>query len=958
MERLARGFLACLAVLALAAGPARGFGQNKLITKDLDWRVRSTPHFDVYYYDGSAPLAEETASILEEVFEERTQAMDIQVSTAPPRKGEAPDQHWKRRPFFLYASPNDFLESTIVDVGEGTGGVTEPFKDRFMVFHDGSRKWLREVIKHEFSHVLQYHVLNAGFWKSGRILRGILFPLWMIEGAAAEGSRDVEETWEELVIRDAATSGGLIPLTRLEHFGHLKPHQTVLAYKEGSAAVSFIAEQYGPRRASNMLRALDAHFDASGVLMRTVGLDASDFDKRFREHLETKYARLVRLERLKEPEAYGRSLTGVKDSIPQHNTSPVFSPDGKRMYYLTTARGFPPAIQELDLATGRSRRLAGIPRTRVDYISMGHFTNLSRELAISPDGERLAFMGARSHQDRLFLYDLAKKRLTSVPLPGLSGASQPSFSPDGTRIVFSGLKDCDSDVYIHDLPSGRTERLTHDSWDDQMPVFSPSGNWIVYSSEVPDPGHGSGWRRRLMRLRVADGAIERLEGLRGSAKDPVVSSDGTRVLFVLEEGGFSEVAELDVTTGRAVRLTRSVGGSFTPVYAPDGEIAFASLRRGNVHIHKGPRELFLSEDLAPLRQGLEGAGRSPKPPSLLGPEQPYRFQAGTDLFLPAFFYSSEGGFFWTSYWQGSDLLGRHQSSLMLGYGSSDGYFDYQAGYAYSRYRPTLSMAVVGRGQRDLFDADRGVEFNGALHGVLLGTRYPLDRYHRLELGLTAATERHRYHDDVPKEDRETRAASFAFVRDTTTGRYLTVTEGDRLRVSLSEAWNVLGGNRRYDLLAVEGHRFVPTGGTSALASRLMFLRSTGAQHPAFSVGGVGGVRGFRRGSSENLGSQMAAANLEWRFPVVKDLNWYMWFFAPDFYFKAIYGTIFTDAGYLWESRHTVEKARWRDLKHSYGVGLSIYTFVMQEFPFVLSLDYARQTATNKGIFYFYLGPSF
>ncbi|MBI4677091.1 MAG: PD40 domain-containing protein [Elusimicrobia bacterium] len=948
--------LSCLAAVSLGAGQALGFGQNRLVTKDLDWRVRSTDHFDIYYYGESKALVEESAAILEEAFATLSRSMDIETSTAPRRSGSEASSHWKRKPFFLYASPNDFLESTIVDVGEGTGGVTEPFKDRFMVYNDGSRKWLKEVIKHEFAHVLQYHALNAGFWKSGRILRGILYPLWMIEGWAAQGSKDMEETWEELVVRDAATSQGLIPVTRLEHFGHLKPHQTVLAYKEGAAAMEFIASEYGRRRESNMLRSLASHFESGAVLTQNIGIDANEFDRKFREHLETKYARQARVERLKEPDAYGRPLTRVKDSIPMQNSTPVFSPDGRTMYFLTTRRGFPPEIHRLDLSTGRSRRLPGIPRTRVENVSMGRFTNLSRELAISPDGRRLAFAGTKAHRDYLFVYDLERLRLERIAMPGLSSVSQPSFSPDGGRIVFSGMRDCRTDIYVHDLALGLTERLTEDDRDDQTPVFSPSGNWIVYSSEVPDPGHPSGWRRRLMRLRVSDRAAERLEGLPGSARDPVASPDGTRVLFVLEEGGFSELAELDVTTGRAVRLTRSIGGSFTPVYAPDGEIAFAALRRGSVHIHKGPRESFLSEELRQEGPRPPEAGARPEAP--LSSERPYRFEAGTDLFLPAFFYSSDSGLFWTSYWQGSDLLGRHQSSLMLGYGSHDSYFDYTASYAYRRFRPGFYFALVGRGQRNVYDPDRGLDFNGSLHGQLMGVQYPLDRYHRFELGTAVAVEQLKYHGDSPRQDRETRAASLAFVRDTVRGRYLAVTEGDRLKLALTEAWDALGGNQRYDLLFAEAHRFVPTGGQSALAGRLLFLRSTGPQHPAYVVGGVGGVRGYPRGARENLGSQMAVANLEWRFPVIKDLNWYMWFFAPDFYFKAIYGTIFTDAGYLWESMHSVGRAQWRDLRHSVGLGLNIHTFVMQEFPFVVSLDYARQTTKDKGIFYVYLGQSF
>ncbi|MBI5210760.1 MAG: PD40 domain-containing protein [Elusimicrobia bacterium] len=971
-----------IAALLLAAAPvaAGEFGQNRLVTRDIEWSVRSTDHFDIYYYPDSRPLVEEAAASLEESFAAVTRGFDVETTTVPPasRRPGGPSW-WKRRPFFLYASPNDFLESSIVEVGEGTGGVTEPFKDRFMVYNDGTRKWLREVIKHEFTHVVQYHVLNAGFWKSGRILRSILYPLWMMEGWAAHATADVEDTWEEITIRDAATSDGLIPLTRLEHFGHLKPHQVVLAYKEGAAAMGFIASEYGERKMGNMLKTMETHFEAGAVLQANIGLDAAEFDRKFREYAEAKYGRVVRQERLQEPQAYGPALTRAKGTLAEHNSTPVFSPDGSRMYFLSTRGGFPPEVRQLETATGKARRLSAVSRTRVENIPLGHFTNLSRELAISRDGRRLAFPGTLCHRDYIFLYDLRERRgrrkLSRIAMPGLSAVSQPSFSPDGGSIVFSGLKGCRSDLYLHDLASGRTERLTADDRDDQMPAFAPSGDWIVFSAEVPDAREPGGVGRRLHRLFLADRRVEQLERLTGSSRDPVVSADGTRVLFALEGGGFSELAELDLAAGRAVRLTRSIGGSFAPTYAPDGDIAFAALRRGSVHIHKARRDFLLDEGLfqpsapepglaaepgAPggaARRPGEAARQGGAAPALTS-ERPYRFEAGTDLFLPAFFYSTDGGLFWTSYWQGSDLLGRHQSNVMLAYGSDRSYFDYTVSYGYRRYRPELVAAVLGRGQRNLYDPGRGLDFNGALHAQYAGVSYPLDRYHRVELGVTSGTERIKYHDSPLRQNRETRTAAAAVVRDTVRGRYLVATEGTRLRVAAAKSWDVLGGNQRYEVLSAEGHGFLPTGGLTTLASRAVFLRSIGRDHPAFILGGVGGVRGYARSTSENLASQLALGNLEWRFPILKDLNWYMWFFVPDFYFKAIYGTIFTDAGYMWDSGRTFAKARWNDVRHSYGAGIRIHTFIMQEFPLVVSMDYAQQTAKDRGIFYVYLGYLF
>src|SRR5205814_606683 len=106
-----------------------------------------------------------------------------------------------------------------------------------------------------------------------------------------------------------------------------------------------------------------------------------------------------------------------------------------------------------------------------------------------------------------------------------------------------------------------------------------------------------------------------------------------------------------------------------------------------------------------------------------------------------------------------------------------------------------------------------------------------------------------------------------------------------------------------------------------------------------------------RSITTDIGSRIAVGTAEWRFPVAPDLNYYMWYFFPDFYFKAVFGSLFTDTGYAWDSPGQAKRTQWASLRNSVGAGLRVYTFILQEFPLIVSMDYARRTTSNGGIFY-------
>lgn len=944
--RIHRSFklLAAAALLAAASfpPPLAAQGENKVIIRDFSWQIYATEHFDIHYYAESEPWLPYAAGVLEAAY--RKQAAELNPALA------------KRIPFFLYATQNDMQQNTIADVGDGVGGLTEPFKDRFMVWSDGSRGWLKDVIEHEFAHEVQFSILIDGFWKSARILKTYIYPLWMMEGIAEYQTGLSDYAVEKLYVRDAALSGGLIPLSRLNQFAHLKPHQVTLAYKTGGQAIRFLADQYGADKPRRMLEFFRSRYDAGSVLQPLIGADLEAFEKKFAEYLELKYLAEARDQRLQEPELYGERLTRGGEGIPEFNLSPAPSPDGRRLAYLSTRNGHPAEVRVKDLATGKEKRLTGLS-AGAENIPYGRFTKPLRSLAWSPDGRWLAFTGQKNHREYLFLYDPAAGKVSRSLVAGLQEARQPAFSPDGKKVVFVGMSGGFNDLYElpaerlargGEIPLAEAARLTQSEQDEASPAWSPDGAVLAYSCEVAG---SSGPARALCLLRPG-GAPETVSFPGADIYDPVFAEDASAVYFIADAGYDFELYRRE-NSGVTYRLTRSLGGVFNPAAAA-GKLWFAAFRRGGMDVYRGAPENFLYERLA-------APELPPAPPAEVkastGAVRPYSFNASTDLFFPAFMFSSPGGLFWMNYWQASDMLGRHNLNLYLSYNSGANFLSLQSNYSYTRWRMPLYLQT-GALTYDGVTTSGGLEYDKRYYRHAAGTAWPFDRYNRLQAFVIAKDERNEYTDLDLTEKLRTRALQAAYVRDTVSGLYLTAVRGSRTELSWLTAGENSGGNVKYDVYSLEYLKYFPLSKRAALVNRFLAGRSTGRDNRVFDFGGLGGVRGFSRSSALNEKPGAFINNAELRFPLFKDLNYYMWYMFPDFYFKGIYGKLFVDSAYGWRDAGELRGFGAGGIKNSVGAGINVHTFILQAFQLVLSFDYAVRTSDGGKIFYFYLGPLF
>jgi len=914
------------------------FGKNKVIVDQQTWYIAETEHFQIYHYPEARHLIPKVSRMLEKAYEKVTGDLNISIV--------------KKTPFFLYMTHNHFEQNNIADTGEGVGGFSEPYKDRFVIPVTGSDKELEHVITHEFTHIAMFNIWYGGFWKSASLMRFVFYPLWIIEGLAEYEGREEWETYDHMLLRDVAISDMIIPLGKLHSFNHLKMHQVSLAYQEGHSAISFLAEEYGKDKVPKLIKNLRESLDINGVFMRTIDTDLPSFDIKWQKYMKEKYT--VEAEGKEEAETYGKKLT----ENAEFNTNPVFSPDGKRIAFISTRNGYGDLfVMNVDGTRQESILKSRIGRSLDVIHSEGH------ALSWSPDGEKIAFAGEKKEKDYLYIINLEKNRLKRLRLP-LEVIKSPCFSRQGDKIIFVGMEGGINDLYLVDTNGKNMERLTSDEYDDDYPVFSPDDKKIVYVSEREK-------QKDLFLLDVETLATTQLTSTPSDEMDPSWAPDGDSIIYIGDYEGIYNIYRMDVSGMEKdtqeenikldiFQLTNVKVGVFTPEISPDGRhLLFVSYRNGEMNIHCGEypqEEMFVrklkggEEEIAIAQMPQEPTEPIISPyPSPVTRIHPYRFKASTDLIFPLLFYSTTEGLYTAGYWQASDLLGNHGLITYVEYASEYDWLNYQAGYIYQRWRPSLGFFTYGKMRRES-ESDNGTVRTSEFAEEIM-VSYPFDRFRRVDMGLITESKREWNGDNIRTREN---GVALSLVRDTTQGKILDIMSGSRANFTVYQAFKALDGDFDYIKYILDARKYFKLSERNILAFRFLGMLSQGKDREESSLGGESKLRGLSKGAFS--GSRLALVNAEWRFMLFPEINWRFRLLWPEIYLKSLQFSVFTDSGAAWNEPEEIRGIS--DIKNTIGIGLRINTFLMQMFPFTLRLDYGWRTDKFTGKFYFSLGPTF
>jgi len=269
-----------------------------------------------------------------------------------------------------------------------------------------------------------------------------------------------------------------------------------------------------------------------------------------------------------------RPVTRAKP--PAADRTPAFSPDGRRLAYVSCMGSDPRCdIYVLDLDGAFSP--APPPRHVTSYN-----TAISTGLAWSRDGRSVIYgtkiSGPHAVDELLYLWRVATDGNyvpERIEVAGL-GATDPATVPSRDRLVFARSL-FDVDIYRF-VPGRPPQPVVVSSFGDFQPQFSPDGRRIVFGTSRS--GESSGiW------VAAADGsgAQQLTHGPPGRFQgSPHWSLDGGRIAFDShEDDGHWHIWTIDAGGGTPRQITKTPGYQNVPTWSRDGRWIYFSADLGS-----------------------------------------------------------------------------------------------------------------------------------------------------------------------------------------------------------------------------------------------------------------------------------------------------------------------------------------------------------------------------------------
>ncbi len=227
--------------------------------------------------------------------------------------------------------------------------------------------------------------------------------------------------------------------------------------------------------------------------------------------------------------------------------SPSWSPDGRRLAYVSF-EGKRPAIyiQEV-FGTGRRSKLTGFP-------------GLNSAPSWSPDGRRIAMTLSKDGNAEIYVMDVQSKSLQRITNHWAID-TEPAWSPDGSSLVFTSDRGGGPQIYKVDMANpGNETRLTFEGKYNSRPRFSPDGKTLYFV-------HQRAGDFRLASLDLQSRQMDILSDT-GLDESPSVAPNGSMLIYGTKKGNQGVLAVVAVETGAKYLLPSRAGEVREPSWSP------------------------------------------------------------------------------------------------------------------------------------------------------------------------------------------------------------------------------------------------------------------------------------------------------------------------------------------------------------------------------------------------------
>lgn len=565
------------------------FGMNRVQYKSFDWYYIQTKHFDVYFTGEGKYIAEFTAHAAEASLDNIQSILDYQINN--------------RIAVVVYNSHNDFQETNTTDsyLSQGTGGFTEPFKNRVVFPFEGSYDKFEHVIHHELVHAVMRDQLYGGTVQN-IIAKGITLqlPHWYWEGMAEYVSSGWETNSDQF-IRNAIINEFLPDINQLSGY---------YGYRGGQAVFKYIADKYGKQKVGDLLNKVKGSGSVEDGFKSAVGLSIEELSERWKKDLKVTYWPEIAFR--EEPDDFAERVTENKKSYGFYNISPSISPMGDKVAFISD-RDIYLDVYVMDLKDKENiKRVATSGKTN-DFEELNI---LFPTITWSPDNKHIALSVKSSGFDVIKIINTETEGSYDLPF-NMNGIESVSWSANGEYIAFAGADAKQSDIYIYNFSDEKLNNVTNDIFSDFDPAWAPDNRTIYFSSDrgkfIDNSDRPEDFvmynhdynQIDIYSITYPEEKITRItDWPYSNEKSVVISPDGSEIIFTSDKNGISNIykkliSQLLEDSSTAIPITNSLNEISQLSLSADGKkLLFASLFKAgyNIFLINNPFDKPLEKD--------------------------------------------------------------------------------------------------------------------------------------------------------------------------------------------------------------------------------------------------------------------------------------------------------------------------------------------------------------------------
>jgi len=228
--------------------------------------------------------------------------------------------------------------------------------------------------------------------------------------------------------------------------------------------------------------------------------------------------------------------------------SPAWSPDGKRIAYVSFERGNS-TIYVQEIGTGAREAVAS-------------FRGINGAPAFSPDGRRLALTLSKGGNPDIYVMDLASKSLTQVTNHyGID--TEAAWMPDGQTLLFTSDRAGKPQVYQVPASGGSPARLSFQGESNARATVSFDGKKIAMAQ-----GSGNVYRVALLDRSFGGGGRWQTLSPGNLDESPSFAPNGSMLLYATKEGRRGVLYAVSADGRVRLRLVTAEGDVREPAWSP------------------------------------------------------------------------------------------------------------------------------------------------------------------------------------------------------------------------------------------------------------------------------------------------------------------------------------------------------------------------------------------------------